>query len=98
MKYQLAIFDLDGTLLDTLEDLADSTNYIMQKFGYPERTIKEVRNFVGNGIRKLLERSAPLVQRQRKLTGCLSSLRNITEHIVRTKPNPMMAFWSCFLI
>lgn len=59
MKYQLAIFDLDGTLLDTLEDLADSTNYIMRSFGYPERTIAEVRSFVGNGIRKLLERSAP---------------------------------------
>ena len=59
MKYQLAIFDLDGTLLDTLEDLADSDNYIMRKFGYPKRTIKEVRSFVGNGIRKLLERSAP---------------------------------------
>ena len=59
MKYQLAIFDLDGTLLDTLEDLADSTNYIMRSFGYPERTLKEVRSFVGNGIRKLLERSAP---------------------------------------
>ena len=59
MKYQLAIFDLDGTLLDTLEDLADSTNYIMRSFGYPERTIVEVRAFVGNGIRKLLERSAP---------------------------------------
>ena len=59
MKYQLAIFDLDGTLLDTLEDLADSTNYIMRSFGYPERTIEEVRSFVGNGIRKLLERSAP---------------------------------------
>ena len=59
MKYQLAIFDLDGTLLDTLEDLADSTNYIMRNFGHPERTLAEVRNFVGNGIRKLLERSAP---------------------------------------
>ena len=59
MKYQLAIFDLDGTLLDTLEDLADSVNYIMNEFGYPERTLKEVRSFVGNGIRKLLERSAP---------------------------------------
>ncbi|MBP3579458.1 MAG: HAD-IIIA family hydrolase [Lachnospiraceae bacterium] len=59
MKYQLAIFDLDGTLLNTLEDLADSTNYIMRQFGYPERTLAEVRNFVGNGIRKLLERSAP---------------------------------------
>lgn len=59
MNYQLAIFDLDGTLLDTLEDLADSTNYIMRQFGYPERTLSEVRAFVGNGIRKLLERSAP---------------------------------------
>ena len=59
MKYQLVIFDLDGTLLDTLEDLADSTNYIMRQFGCPERTLSEVRSFVGNGIRKLLERSAP---------------------------------------
>lgn len=59
MKYQLAIFDLDGTLLDTLEDLADSTNHVMHSFGYPERTLTEVRSFVGNGIRKLLERSAP---------------------------------------
>ena len=59
MKYQLAIFDLDGTLLDTLEDLADSANYIMSSFGHPERTISEIRNFVGNGIRKLIERSAP---------------------------------------
>ena len=59
MKYQLAIFDLDGTLLDTLEDLADSANYVMEVFGYPKRTVAEVRSFVGNGIRKLLERSAP---------------------------------------
>ena len=59
MKYQLVIFDLDGTLLDTLEDLADSDNYIMKQFGHPERTLKEVRCFVGNGIRKLIERSAP---------------------------------------
>lgn len=59
MKYQLAIFDLDGTLLNTLEDLADSTNYIMRQYGHPERTLTEVRSFVGNGIRKLLERSAP---------------------------------------
>lgn len=59
MKYQLAIFDLDGTLLNTLEDLADSVNYIMKQFGYPERTLTEVRSFVGNGIRKLIERSAP---------------------------------------
>lgn len=59
MKYQLAIFDLDGTLLNTLEDLADSVNYVMRSFGYPERNLTEVRAFVGNGIRKLVERSAP---------------------------------------
>ena len=59
MKYQLAIFDLDGTLLNTLEDLADSVNYVMRSFGYPERSLEEVRSFVGNGIRKLVERSAP---------------------------------------
>lgn len=59
MNYKLAIFDLDGTLLDTLEDLADSVNYVMRSFGCPERTLPEVRAFVGNGIRKLVERSAP---------------------------------------
>lgn len=53
------IFDLDGTLLDTLEDLTDSVNYAMRKFGFPEHTIAEVRSFVGNGAPKLLERSIP---------------------------------------
>lgn len=59
MKYQLAIFDLDGTILDTLEDLADSINHALKVNGYPERTIQEVRRFVGNGIRKLVERAVP---------------------------------------
>jgi len=59
MKYQLAIFDLDGTLLDTLDDLADSVNVVMNRFGYPVRNLTEIRSFVGNGIRKLIERSAP---------------------------------------
>lgn len=59
MKYELAIFDLDGTLLNTLEDLADSMNAVLQQSGYPQRSLTEVRNFVGNGIRKLVERSVP---------------------------------------
>lgn len=59
MKYQLAIFDLDGTILDTLDDLADSLNYALEKSGYPVRTRDEVRRFVGNGIRKLIERGVP---------------------------------------
>ncbi|MDE5891406.1 MAG: HAD-IA family hydrolase [Acetatifactor sp.] len=59
MKYKLAIFDLDGTILDTLEDLADAVNYALGECGYPLRTIEEVRRFVGNGIRNLIERAVP---------------------------------------
>ena len=51
MRYKLAVFDMDGTILNTLEDLADSTNYALKANGLPERTIDEVRRFVGNGIR-----------------------------------------------
>lgn len=53
------IFDLDGTLLNTLDDLCDSTNYALKQFGYPERTLDEVRHFVGNGVKKLIERAIP---------------------------------------
>lgn len=57
--YKLAIFDLDGTILNTIEDLTDSTNAILRQFGYPERTLPEVQSFVGNGIHKLIERAVP---------------------------------------
>ena len=59
MKYTLAIFDLDGTILNTLEDLTDSLNVALEKSGYPKRSIEEVRRFVGNGIWKLMERGVP---------------------------------------
>ncbi len=59
MKYRLAVFDLDGTILDTLEDLADSTNHALAVNGLPGRSIDEVRQFVGNGIRNLIERAVP---------------------------------------
>ena len=58
-KYKLAVFDLDGTILDTLADLSDSLNHILTLYGFPERTQQEVRSFVGDGIRKLIERAAP---------------------------------------
>lgn len=59
MKYKAVIFDLDGTLLDTLDDIADGVNYALTAFGYPTRTVDEVRRFVGNGAVKLLERALP---------------------------------------
>lgn len=59
MKYELAIFDMDGTILNTLEDLADSLNAALTHFSYPTRTLEEVRCFVGNGLMKLLERGVP---------------------------------------
>ena len=58
-KYDTVIFDLDGTLLNTLEDLADAVNFVMRDNQYPERTIEEVRHFVGNGIRRLMEQAVP---------------------------------------
>ena len=59
MATRAVILDLDGTLLNTLEDLTDSVNHALVQFGYPERTLDEVRRFVGNGARKLLERALP---------------------------------------
>ena len=59
MKYSTVIFDLDGTLLNTLEDLCDSVNYALSQYKMPKRTLEEVRHFVGNGVEKLMERAVP---------------------------------------
>lgn len=57
MSIKAVIFDLDGTLLNTLEDLTDSTNAALQQYSYPTRTIDEVRRFVGNGVKLLMLRA-----------------------------------------
>lgn len=57
MKYELLVFDMDGTILDTLEDLKNSTNYTLRLYNMPERTLDEIRAFVGNGIRRLIEQA-----------------------------------------
>lgn len=59
MKYNTVIFDLDGTLLNTLEDLCDSLNAILLQEGYMPRTLDDVRSFIGNGVRRLVELSLP---------------------------------------
>ena len=59
------LFDLDGTLLDTLGDLHASTNAVLRSFGYPARTIDEVRRFVGNGARVLIQQAVPAGEEHR---------------------------------
>ncbi len=57
--FNVYVFDLDGTLLDTLQDLANSVNYALRQHGMPEHTIDDIRRFVGNGVRLLMERAVP---------------------------------------
>lgn len=58
-KYHFAIFDLDGTILNTLADLRNSLNYALTSCHYPERSMDEVRRFVGNGVKQLVARGVP---------------------------------------
>ena len=76
MKYKAIIFDLDGTLTDTLEDLCLSTNYALSSCGLPERHPDEVRRFVGNGVRKLIERAVPADTEPAMLEWCFDAFRS----------------------
>ena len=58
-EYKTYVFDLDGTLLNTINDLAASVNFALKEYGMPQHTVDEVRNFVGNGVKKLMERAVP---------------------------------------
>ena len=60
---KLVIFDLDGTLLDTIADLANAANYALQQLGHPTHPVDTIRTYVGNGINKLLERALPEAER-----------------------------------
>lgn len=57
--YKVFIFDLDGTLLDTLQDLANAVNYALRQHAMPEHSLDDIRRFVGNGVRLLMERAVP---------------------------------------
>lgn len=70
------IFDLDGTLLNTLEDLKDSVNFALSSFGYPTRRLAEVRNFVGNGVKKLMELAIPEGNKNPKFEDCLALFKD----------------------
>lgn len=75
-KYDTIIFDLDGTLLNTLEDLADSVNSALGLYGFPHRSLEEVRSFVGNGVERLMELSIPHGINNPMYEKCLLDFRN----------------------
>lgn len=87
--YKLVVFDLDGTLLDTIGDLAFSCNFALEKCGFPRHEISEYYGFVGNGIMKLIERALPEEVRTEQV---LSEMREVfvrhysENNTVRTKP------------
>ena len=72
---RLVIFDLDGTLLNTIADLAAATNYALNQFGYPTHDTDAYRFFVGNGINKLFERALPESERHRRM--CCAYVPNL---------------------
>lgn len=90
MKYNTYIFDLDGTLLDTLQDLAASVNYALRKHGMPEHSIDDVRRFVGNGVRLLMERAIPDGARNPDFEATFATFREHYMHhsLDTTRPYP----------
>ena len=93
MKAKLVIFDLDGTLLDSIDDLAASTNHALQLHGYPQHERATYRYFVGNGVRKLIERALPEDARQARTTSTVSSKTSshTTKPIKPFTPTPTRA-------
>ena len=93
MKYQVVLFDLDGTLLDTLEDLAAAVNYALSLKGFPLHTVAEYRMMVGHGVRNLVTQALPEEQRvEAVIDTCLAEFKAYyTAHIdVHTRPYPGM--------
>lgn len=88
MKYNTIIFDLDGTLLNTLYDLRDSLNEILIKFGYEEKSIEDLKRFVGNGVDNLVRLSVPETCGKEKIGKILIEFRELYSHNLQNKTRP----------
>ncbi len=88
MKYNTVIFDLDGTLLNTLDDLRDSLNEVLLSRGYAPRTLEEVRRFVGNGVRNLIRRSVPEECGDETVTQVMEEFKENYKHNMQNKTRP----------
>ena len=82
------IFDLDGTLLDTLQDLTDAVNYTMNYYGCPERTLEEVKDFIGTGAKNLIRKALPGQQNDPDVDTVLATYQAYyaTHAKIKTKP------------
>lgn len=90
MKYGTVLFDLDGTLLDTLADLCASVNSFLNRRGFPERTQEQIRSYLGNGAAELLQCALPERVDEETLNGYLQEYKKIYEQnlTANTKPYP----------
>ena len=88
MPYQTAIFDLDGTLLDTLEDLYRAVNHALRDHGLPLRTRDEIRSFVGNGVELLVRRSLPAGYTEETAASVLSDFKTTYAAICKDNTKP----------
>lgn len=88
--YDTVVFDLDGTLLNTLDDLADSTNFALRANGLPQRSLDEVRRFVGNGVANLIHKAVPAGTAQSLEDQCLADFKAhyVTNMRNKTAPYP----------
>lgn len=88
MKYDTILFDLDGTLLYTLEDLTDSINYMLAKYHFPTHSIDDVRRFVGNGLRMLVVRALPMGEDYEHFDEFFKEFVDYynTHNLIKTKP------------
>lgn len=89
-KYKAILFDMDGTLLDTLSDMTDAVNHVLTAHGYPARTAEEVRSFVGNGAARLIARAVPEGLPDEETAAVLAEYRAWYEahSCIKTAPYP----------
>ena len=90
MKYRLVIFDLDGTVLDTLQDLANAVNHAMQQHSFPTHSVENVRIMVGNGVANLIRRAVPAGTSEEEIAQTLADFKAFyRDHVnVCTRPYP----------
>jgi phosphoglycolate phosphatase len=82
------IFDLDGTLLNTLDDLANSTNYALSELNFPQKTREEIRMAIGNGVEQLIRKTVPFNTDEKDIQECLSIFKIHYLHNSRTFTKP----------